>query len=624
MHQGHSPATPQQWQAFAAALHVPMLVCSPVRRDGQLVDIIVVDANAAALSQMHTTLDDLRGLTLHEASPVTDVAVIEQVLGRLSSGHVALHFANRSTTPDGVARSFDVVVVSFDGLVGVAWFEVTNFELALDEVREARDELAEEERRYRLLAENASDLVYEIDLDERCVWISPSVEAILGWEPADILGTHMLELVHPDDRQLVRQHRGDALDRESAEQIQFRVRHADGSHRWMLGRARPHRDDDGAVVGGYIHLTDIEDLVAARDAFAASEARYRLLAEGALDVVWQTDRDGFIRWVSPSIERELGYPPEEIVGRNTAELLYPDDLAVILELRRRLYEEGRIVEGFEVRFVRRDGSVCWMSARARPLNDIDGKVVAAIVALRDIEAAHHGREALAASERRFRLLAEHASDVVYELDGDGLIHWVSPSVERELGYTPAELIGRASLEIIHPDDHSLVHATRTARAAGLPPDRIEIRYLTPEGASRWMSVRADAVEGDDGRATFVIALRDIDDEHRARDELAESEARLRMLAENVSDVIVEFDRDTVAHWISPSVQWIFGWHPTELLGNSLVALAHPSEHVELMEAWQRLLDTGRPQEMQLRVRTSDGNYRWMIGRTRPASTLPGR
>lgn len=616
MSQGPSPANPRQWHAFAAALHVPMVVFAPVRDDDVIVDLVLVDANAAAVAQIGTGIEQLRGLHLEEAFSPFDQVFLHGLFKRITGGHLALHFPYHSTEPDGRIRSFDVAVVTFDGLIGAAWFEITNFELALDDLREARDDLAEQERRFRILAENSSDLVYELDLDERCVWISPSVESMLGWSPAALLGTRIIDLVHPDDRQMVLQHRADIPEHDSPEQLQMRLRRADGGYRWMLGRARPRREG-GRIVGGYVHLTDIHDLVLTRDAFAASEARYRTLAEGTLDVVWLTSAEGLIEWVAPSVTRELGYRPEELLGHNPAEFMASgDDVPIVAEARRRLWEEGLVVEGMELQFRHRDGRPRWMSVRARPLRDIDGRITAAIVAMRDIDAAHRDREALAASEARFRILAEHASDVVCQIDARGVIQWVSPSVERELGYLPEELTGRFSLDLVHPDDRSAARAAGSSRDAGTPVERIEVRYLARDGSARWMSVRADPVAGDDD-SHLVVALRDVDREHRARDDLARSEAQFRMLAENVSDVIVEFDHDLVCRWISPSVEWILGWPPRELTGDTLVALAHPSEQQALLASWHRMVETATPQELQFRVRTSAGAYRWMLGRTRP-------
>jgi len=139
-----------------------------------------------------------------------------------------------------------------------------------------------------------------------------------------------------------------------------------------------------------------------------------------------------------------------------------------------------------------------------------------------------------------------------------------------------------------------------------------------------MSVRAHRARDDDTAGEvaadgdfLVIGLRNIDAERRGRDALAASEARFRLLAENASDVIVEFDGDQICRWISPSVEWILGWRPDELVGDTLVALAHPSEQVALLESWVRLCESRQPQEVQSRVRASDGTYRWVVGRTRP-------
>ena len=307
-----------------------------------------------------------------------------------------------------------------------------------------------------------------------------------------------------------------------------------------------------------------------------------------------------------------GRTPEQLLGRSLREAFrMPDD--------DRLARFAAAIDEDQVA-ARGSYSVEGADRPAREYDTVrasfDGLVGIAWLDVTDVEA---DRRALVANERQYRVLAEHASDVVYQLDLEGRITWISPSVQRELGYAPEELLGRSSLDLIHPDDRPVAASARRARAEGRVIETIEVRYLTRDGETRWMSVRAhgeDAEDATDG--TFlVVALRNIDAERRGRDAIIASEARYRMLAENVSDVIIEFDRDQVCRWISPSVEWILGWKPAELVGDTIMALAHPSEQTALLEAWMRILRTASPQEMQFRVRASDGTYRWMIGRSRP-------
>ncbi len=124
---------------------------------------------------------------------------------------------------------------------------------------------------------------------------------------------------------------------------------------------------------------------------------------------------------------------------------------------------------------------------------------------------HEQAVAIAESERRYRILTGHSSDVVYETDLDGIIQWVSPSVEQVLGWTPAEVVGKPSAMFMDPARVEGVAAHRRAVAEGRASDAVlEVRALTAHGDLRWMEGKAEAVNGFDGAACgVVVGLRDI-------------------------------------------------------------------------------------------------------------------
>ena len=606
-----SALSAETWSAFARALDVPMLVLEPRRDDaGHLLDMIVVDANPAALARVHRTHDEMIGRSLADALLIPSDDRLQEFVASVDEGAVIRRASYRVDDIEGAPREFDTLRVSFDGLVGLAWIDIT-------EVETARKVSAESQTRYRLLAERSSELVFELDLDEQCMWISPSVEGILGWAPADLIGTRVLDLIHTEDRAAVETRRRSVFVESADSQVEARVQAKDGSFRWMLGRARPHRDDTGQVVGGYVHLTDVDERHRATDALRRSEAHFRLLAEHASDVVYQIDADAVIEWISPSVERKLGYSPAELVGRPSIEIIATDDRPLALAAR-----EQRIAgippDTIEARYLTRDGETRWMSVQAQVVTDADGATNAVVISLREIDAERRARDAQAHSEASFRMLAEHSSDIVFRLGADGRCAWISPSVEWILGWKPEDLVGTEMLQLAHPDDlHTLLDQRRQMIAGG-EPFELEARTLTRDDNWRWVLGRGRAERDATGAVIgAVVNFTDVDDLHRARDELAASEARFRAVAENVSDVVIEFDREQVCQWISPSVEWILGWHPADLRGSTLLPLAHPAEQAELLEKWMRLLETGTPQELQVRVRASDGTYRWMVGRSRP-------
>jgi PAS domain S-box-containing protein len=122
----------------------------------------------------------------------------------------------------------------------------------------AAQRLAESEERYRLLAENASDVVMLLTPEWKYEWVSGSVADVLGWAAGDLVGHGIDEFIHPRDLAQFRRVIADT-DPENPASVEFRYRRADGTYRWVAGRTRVTVDDDGApvsVIGGFVDSTD--------------------------------------------------------------------------------------------------------------------------------------------------------------------------------------------------------------------------------------------------------------------------------------------------------------------------------------------------------------------------------
>ena len=112
--------------------------------------------------------------------------------------------------------------------------------------------------------------------------------------------------------------------------------------------------------------------------------------------------------------------------------------------------------------------------------DESGALVGGIDALRDVQAEHDAREALAVSEEHYRLLAENSSDIVFRSTRDSRIEWISPSVAAVLGFDAGGLVGTTTSDLVHPDDRP--HVLSVIRASGGPGVRsYEARFLTAAG-----------------------------------------------------------------------------------------------------------------------------------------------
>ena len=219
-----------------------------------------------------------------------------------------------------------------------------------------------------------------------------------------------------------------------------------------------------------------------------------------------------ILWANPGLERLFGYETGELAGAPTR-LIYPDGeaYAAIAEVARPVLAGGGTHRA-EVEMVRKDGERIWVDLAGKVLDtdtseslwlfaDItprrqaeDQARVATLELERTLAAAH-------ASEARYRLLAENANDMIATMSPDSTILFVTPAVQRVLGYTPEEVVGRKTLELTHPDD---IGATLRVFASLIGAGRTARRHLMSSAGSTKM-VRGSGSKGSLGWSSTRVA-----------------------------------------------------------------------------------------------------------------------
>jgi PAS domain S-box-containing protein/diguanylate cyclase (GGDEF)-like protein len=282
-------------------------------------------------------------------------------------------------------------------------------------------------------------------------------------------------------------------------------------------QARELLEDLAADLGyGMQRLRAVNERDEAVHRLVESEQQFRLLAENSSDVIMLSRPDMTVTWVSPSVQAAFGYSPEAVVGRNADFLIHPDDLpAVVAEVIRTDADMTNL--HIRHRLVHADGRAFWVDVAAGHIDDDGTGQPGRVVSIRDVDAEVRADRELAAREAQFRLLAENASDIVWQASDSGQVTWVSPSITTVLGWDADDVIGSMGANLIHPDDRETlqvagVDSPAAGRAQG------EVRLLSKDGSWQWMSVTIASVSGPDA-VTRIVSMRNIHEEVLARQRL---------------------------------------------------------------------------------------------------------
>jgi PAS domain S-box-containing protein len=389
-----------------------------------------------------------------------------------------------------------------------------------DRVR-IEQEIKEREEYYRSLIENALDVIAVVDRDLNVLFVSPSVEKVFGYAPEELEEILGKASIHPDDLPMIAEELARILeDKDYITSMQLRVRHRDGSWRYLEASGRNFLDHP-SVGGIVVNFRDITDRKLAEEALRESEEKFRIISEQSLMGVFiiQDDR---IKYANRTMEEIHGYSSEEVMSWPEGEymkIVHPDDRAFVAEQARKKQhgEEGQETH-YTYRLVTKAGEVKHVEIYSTTVL-YEGRS-ADLATVVDITDRVHMEHELKEREEYYRSLIENTLDVIAVTDKDLAIQYISPSVEKVLGYGPEEMQDVVGLDYLGPEDAKKV-MENLVRILEDPEyvARLELRARHKDGSWRDLEVAARNFLDHPSVGGIVVNFRDITERKMARERL---------------------------------------------------------------------------------------------------------
>lgn len=230
--------------------------------------------------------------------------------------------------------------------------------------------LQEQQAQLNLVIEASNVGFYMTDLRSDTSYVSPSYKAQLGYGETDAEATpgDWNRRLHPDDRDRAIAAYRAFIRKEAAYSLDFRLRHRDGSYRWIYSNAQLICDAQGQpikVVGSHI---DISDRKEAEAALRESEERYRFLAENINDLIALHHPDSTYLYVSPSCETLLGYRCDEMMNQSPLRFIHPQDRDRIQATLENALKTEKFTP-MTYRVQRKSGDYLWFETLIKPIYD---------------------------------------------------------------------------------------------------------------------------------------------------------------------------------------------------------------------------------------------------------------
>ena len=424
--------------------------------EGEPVDYIFLDVNRAFEEMTGLSREQVKGKKVTELHPGIGNSGFDWID---TYGRVA--FTGRSISLEQyselLGRWYAVTAYSDEpGYFAVFFRDITTR-------KQAEDELRKSEEKYRLLAENANDVIWTTDLDLNYTYISPSAEHMSGYTVEERMSMGIYNILTPSSLEQVLQGVQEELELEASGEadpsrtrtIEVEQYRKDGSTVWVEVKVSFLRDREGRPYGILGITRDISDRKKVEQALKANEERYRLLVENIGDLIFSVTDQGVFTYVSPNSEAFLGYKATDLTGRSFVEFVHPDDvsnISVKLQEVINCYREtaGKYTKQVTVEYRARhaNGQWRWISAKNAILKVTKSGYEMVTVA-RDITEQRENEIALRESEEKFRTLFDQNIVAIYLHDFQGNIIDVNNQACLQLGYSYEELLEMSVFDFIY-------------------------------------------------------------------------------------------------------------------------------------------------------------------------------
>ena len=386
-------------------------------------------------------------------------------------------------------------------------------------------ELRVSNERLDLALKGTTDGIWDWDIVTGRIYFSPRWKEMLGYADNEVGDTfkEWETRLHPDDRTRAFATIEDYFSgKRAAFELEHRLRHKDGSYRWILSRGVAVWDEAGKPVrmaGSHVDLTERR---MAEQALRESESKLRAFITNVPAILFSIDRAGVVTMADGLGMDALKFADGGIVGHSVAEL-YGDIPGVVESVKRALAGES-LVTTMQLQQL-------FYEVAYSPIHDPDGAVTGVIGVAHDVTERHKAEQALEISERRMRLIIENAYDAYVAMDREGAIVDWNPQAERVFGWTREEAIGRLLSDTIIPQrmrtQHltGLVHYLHTGEGP-LLNRRVEVQALRRDGGEFPVEMTISTMRIEDS-VIFSAFIHDISDRIRAKEELERTADELR-------------------------------------------------------------------------------------------------
>ncbi|MFA6275308.1 MAG: PAS domain S-box protein [Pedobacter sp.] len=522
-----------------------------------------LDVNVAATLEYGYTKEEFLSMDIMQIRPLEDVDEVRNIVKENSKTGAFFRNVFRHLTKQGKMIYVQIAsnAITYRGIPArvVLAMNVT-------EKFEVQQALLTNERRFKALVQDGSDMITIIDKEFKYKYVSPASQRVFGVSPEFFIGKRAFDFIHRDDLAKIEREAAMIWKQKTIQLSPYRYKDITGGWLWIETRAT-NLFDDPAVAGIVCTSKDITERIISDQRVAENVERFNIVSKATSDVIWDYDiPQGTILW-NQAVNGILKYPSAERtsftwwVGN-----IHPQDRERVYEKFRRHISEGISRWTDEYRFLCGDGTYKNIFDRGFVMVDEAGKSYRMIGAMQDITNRKREEE----WSKLLESVVVNTSDGVLITDASTpspIIIYVNQAMVEMSGYSREELIGKYP-DILHGSNTSQVELLKLKSAIETRTSaKVELVNYTKDGKHYYVSVSLTPVFGEHGELIRWISIqRDVSDQHKYVEQIEQKNRKLQDISWLQSHVV----RTPLARIIS-LVELL---ENTEANTNQLELLAH--------------------------------------------------
>ncbi|MHA1320435.1 MAG: PAS domain-containing sensor histidine kinase, partial [Promethearchaeota archaeon] len=556
----------------------------------------------------YTSEEFKKGMTIFHFVPLEDKELILKQTKQLFRGEFVKPLQLRLKRKDGTLFFADIHASRIFKENSVSGVRCIIHDIT--DLKNTQKKIKESEEKYKLLSENAHDLITVADDDLKIDYINEKAhKRLMGYSSEEIIGKPALDFVHPEDQELIIKafKKGDGS-------IEVRIKNKSGRYVWMESSGKFYKNQDGK---NYV-LTisrDISERKEAAQKLIESEKKYKELANSLPEVIFEIDLKFKLVYTNAIASKIFGYSHEEFKkGLNVFDFILEGDRDEVIRNLSLIFR-GKTVDPLIMRLKKKDGTIFYGSLNATPIYK-GTTIVGMRSIIHDVTEMVKAEERIKESEDQFRTISEQSLMGISILQEEKVIY-VNQTLAHILGYSINEMLNWGQGEFfktIYSEDKRKVIEFATKVESQDDPNVIyyEARGIHSDGSTIWLEIYNKHITFQN-KPAFLVSYIDITERKKAKEELRESEEKYRFLFEKSPVSILLINKKGKIEDCNPALEKLLNYERSEIIGKRYGRLPIiPTEYLPiLLERLKKISNGEVVPSIDIQLKKKDGSLFWV-------------